>query len=136
MENITYRKATEGDIWAVLKLIRDNPTTLKQTDLPDITEFFVALKGEGVVGCCAAVILSNELKTKKIVEIRSLATALQGNGIGSRLVALCEQEAKTHGVPEALAITGDEEFFKGRGYGTFRGERLAMLKDLKKKPHE
>lgn len=122
------RRASSKDAAKIRELIAGNPNTLRQDHLPRWREFFVATEKRQIVGCAALVIYS-----KRLAEIRSLAVAegFQKQGIAARLVEACNEHAKREEVEEILAITGAKELFERKGFGTFRGEKFALLRTVK-----
>lgn len=122
------RQATTKDRGEVAKLIKTYPTRLIQIHLPKISNFFVAVEGGEVVGCCAL-----EIYSKRLAEIRSLAVAkkYQGRGIATKLIRHCLKQARAKGVYEILGITSAVKLFNRLGFKTFNRERFALLKILK-----
>lgn len=122
------RQARKKDREAVIGLIKMYPGKLLQAHLPRIGKFFVAMKGDEIVGCCAL-----EIYSKRLAEIRSLAVAKdhQGRGIATQLIERCLKLAKTKKVYEVLAITGANGLFVKQGFAPFNQERFALLKVLK-----
>lgn len=124
---MTIRKASTNDSESILSLIHEFPDVLVQDHLPKIEEFFVAEAEGKVVGCCAL-----EVYSQRLAEVRSLAVAKehQGRGIGTALIKACLEEAKERGVYEVLSITSAVKLFKKHGFGTFKGEKYALIKVL------
>ena len=124
---MTIRNASSKDLASIRALIKAFPNKLLQDHLPPIGSFFVALAGKDIVGCCAL-----EVYSKRLAEVRSLAVAKdhQGKGIASKLVRKCLAEAKKKKVYEVLSITGAVRRFEKQGFGTFKGEKYALLKIL------
>jgi len=123
------RRATPEDFPAILGLVREYPDKLIQVHLPEPAEFFVAIEGGEIVGCCAL-----EVYSKRLAEIRSLAVTkqFQGKGIATKLVVACVEEAKKQKIYELLAIAGSEEFFARFGFHTFNKEKFALINILGK----
>ena len=121
------RKANGLDGGAIRKLIRAYPDKLVQEHLPRTGEFFIAIEGKKIIGCCALAVYS-----KRLAEIRSLAVdqEFQGKGIGSALIDACMKEAKRRKVYEVLSITGAKELFEKHGFNTFNKEKYAMVQVL------
>lgn len=122
------RQATTKDREEVAKLIKMYPTRLMQIHLPKISNFFVAVEGGEVVGCCAL-----EIYSKRLAEVRSLAVAknFQGRGIATKLIQHCLKKARGQDVYEVLGITSAIKLFNRLGFKTFNRERFALLKILK-----
>ncbi len=121
------KKATAKDFAEIKKLIALYPDKLKQSSLPKVREFFVAVVSERIVGCCAL-----EVYSKRLAEIRSLAVypEFQKKGIGTALVKRCLAEAKNLDIEEVLTITGSKDFFANLGFDTFNREKFALLKTI------
>ena len=121
------RKATVRDKARILRLIREHPQQLMQHHIPKPADFFIAIEGDEVIGCCAL-----EIYSKRLAEIRSLAVTKksQGQGIATMLVEHCVALAKKKKVYEILTITGALPFFEKRGFNTFNKEKYALLKIL------
>jgi amino-acid N-acetyltransferase len=121
------RKATNNDFAAIRELIKKFPEKLLQDHLPQPEEFMVAVSDDKVVGCCAL-----EVYSKRLAEIRSLAVSphFQGQGIATKLIDACVQEAKEKQIYEVLTITGSSALFEKQGFGTFNNEKYALLKIL------
>jgi len=98
-----------------------------QDHLPEPEEFSVALIDDKIVGCCAL-----EVYSKRLAEIRSLAVLLefQGQGIATKLIETCVQEAKDKHIYEVLTITGSTSLFEKMGFGIFSNEKYALFKIL------
>lgn len=121
------RKANGLDGKAIRELIRLYPGKLIQEHLPRTGEFFIAVEGKQIIGCCALAVYS-----KRLAEIRSLAVHpdFQGKGIGGALVAACMKEAQRRKVYEVLSVTGAKELFEKHGFNTFNQEKYAMIRVL------
>ncbi len=122
------RKASAKDRAGTLKLIRQHPDTLLQHNLPRISEFFLAVEGKNIVGCCAL-----DVYSKRLAEVRSLAVAkeFQGKGIATQLIEACLREAKKKRVYEVLAITAAPSLLERHGFAAFNKEKFALFKILK-----
>jgi len=125
---VKIRKASSRDFPAIKRLIKKYPDTLLQEHLPRASEFFVAVEGKKIVGCCALVIYS-----KRLAEIRSLAVSedFQRRGVATLLIDACVLLAKKRGIYEILSITGAPALFDRQGFSPFRKEKFALLKVLK-----
>ena len=123
------RQATLKDGRAVRALIRMYPDKLMQKHLPNIENFFVAIEGKKIVGCCAL-----EIYSQRLAEIRSLAVHPDhgDNRFASELVDCCLRKAKRHRVYEVLSITGRPALFERQGFGAFNKEQYALLMVLGK----
>ena len=79
----------------------------------NMREFFVARDGDKVVACVAFHIYWSDL-----AEIRALAVSeeCQNQGIGSKLVRACFEEAKELGIPTIFCLTYKPEFFEKFGF--------------------
>lgn len=79
----------------------------------NLQQFYVAAKGDQVVGCCALYITWAGL-----AEVKALAVApeFQGQGLGKRLLKTIIQEAKRLGVKTLFTLTIREGLFKKFGF--------------------
>ena len=121
------RQANAEDFPSIKELIEQYPEVLVQDHLPDAEEFFVAEEQGKLIGCCAL-----EVYSERLAEVRSLAVAkeYQGKGIGTALIERCLEEAESKGVYEVLTITSALPLFGKHGFGTFKGEKYALIKVL------
>lgn len=126
--NITIRAARTSDIPGLIALIDpfvEGGNVLRRTyqELGELLpNFFVAVletsqngtDGQGEIVGCAAL----EIYSPKLAEVRSLAVAskIQGQGIGRRLVSVCVERARIKNVLEVMAITTSDEFFMKCGF--------------------
>ena len=124
---MNIRQASAEDFPSIKELIAQYPEVLVQDHLPDAEEFFVAEEGGVIVGCCAL-----EIYSQRLSEVRSLAVAKEhhGKGIGTALIERCLEEAEKKGVYEVLTITSALPLFEKHGFGTFKGEKYALIKVL------
>lgn len=78
-----------------------------------LRDFFVAVQGGRLLGCCAVAVLTADL-----AEIRSLAVAPEasGRGVGKALVDACVAEARRLGLRRVFALTLVPEFFERCGF--------------------
>jgi len=121
------RKASRADWGAIERLIRAFPDKLMQTHLPRPSEFFVALEGGTIIGCCAL-----EVYSKRLAELRSLAVDKdsQGKGAARALIERCIKEARKKEIHEILTITGEPKLFEKFSFDAFKNEKYALLKIL------
>lgn len=79
----------------------------------NLQQFFVALKGNEVVGCCALYITWAGL-----AEVKALAVApeYQGRGLGTKLLKTAIGEAKKLGVEVLFTLTIREKLFQKFGF--------------------
>ncbi len=90
---------------------------------------FVAEQDGTIVGCAAL-----EIYSWKLAEVRSLAvsSAMQGQGVGKRLVDACLDRARTANILEVMAITSSDAFFMACGFDyTLPGEKRALFMQLR-----
>ncbi|HBU69457.1 MAG TPA: N-acetyltransferase [Elusimicrobia bacterium] len=87
----------------------------------NIQEFMVAEDKNKVVGCCAL-----HVSWEDLAEIKALAVSAdyQKKGIGKKLVAQCEKNAKTLGIKKTFALSFKPEFFYKFGYYKIAREKL------------
>ena len=117
---VIIRSAATEDIPAIADLIKpfvDEGSLLERTydEFEDLLpNFFVAVDAEGVIVGCAAL----EIYSRKLAEIRSLAVAssVQGQGVGRKLVEACVERAHERNVLEIMAITASDAFFQSCGF--------------------
>jgi amino-acid N-acetyltransferase len=89
-----------------------------QTIFENLRDFFVAEleseEGAEFAGCAALHVLWGD-----IAEVRGLAVkpGVTGSGVGRKLVAACEAEARRIGIPTLFAWTYSVGFFERCGFG-------------------
>ena len=118
-ERLIVRKATMGDIHALLQLINDyaaNGIMLPRTEFEmseNIRDFSAAYIGQRLAGCGAL-----HFYTPTSGEVRSLAVdpALKIQGVGRRIVETLEEEALENGLHAIFAFTYVPEFFRRVGF--------------------
>ncbi len=86
-----------------------------------LRDFYVMVRREKVVGCCAL-----HISWQEMGEIRSLAVAPEylNKGIGQSLLEKCLREARDLGLPQVFALTYKPDFFKKRGFMEIEKEKL------------
>jgi len=123
LNNITYRRARPSDTRPILNLI--NIYSAKGVMLPrpyaqvmeKIRDFVVAVDEStpeaGLKGIVALHVVGEDL-----AEIRSLAVdeALQGKGIGKKLLDFCLNDANELQLKRVFALTYQTEFFTKLGF--------------------
>jgi amino-acid N-acetyltransferase len=90
---------------------------------------YVAEQEGKIVGCAAL-----EIYSWKLAEVRSLAVspAMQGQGVGKRLVETCLDRARAANILEVMAITSSDGFFMSCGFDyTLPGEKRAFFMQLR-----
>jgi len=137
--DLTLRKATMGDIHALLNLINDyasNGIMLPRTEFEmseNIRDFSVAYLGERLAGCGAL-----HFYTPTSGEVRSLAVdpILKTRGVGRRIVEALEREAVENQLHAIFAFTYVPDFFRKMGFREVeRGELpLKVWKDCLRCP--
>lgn len=118
-EDVQVRKATMGDIHALLDLINDyaaHGIMLPRTEFEmseNIRDFSVAHAGGRLVGCGAL-----HFYTPTSGEVRSLAVdpALKTRGVGRSIVEALEREAVENQLHAIFAFTYVPNFFKKVGF--------------------
>lgn len=119
LDDVTIRKAAPKDIASIKAFIEEFiedgdvlPRTVDEIEelLPT---FFVAMRGDDIVGC-----VTLEIYSWKLAELRSLCVSpsVRGRGIGKRLVRTCLELARERKVLEVMVVTRSEEFFKTCGF--------------------
>jgi amino-acid N-acetyltransferase len=113
------RKAKVTDVKSIHKLIKVYAD--KHEMLPralnaiyeNIQGIFVCENKKGIAGCCAVSVSWDDL-----AEIKSLAVSegCKHKGLGSKLVDVCEKEAKKLGVKRIFVLTYVPGFFGKLGY--------------------
>ena len=128
---VIVRPATRDDLPALEKFITrfvEQNRLLPRTkdELKELIPFgFVACLNDRPVGFAAL-----EIYSAKLAEIRSLAVAsdMQGNGLGKRLVQACVDMARQRNVLEVMAITSTDAFFQACGFDfSLPGEKKALF---------
>lgn len=138
-EEFTVRKASMGDIPALLGLINDYAARgimLPRTEFElseNIRDFTVLYSGSEMLGCGAL-----HFYTPTCGELRSLAIApnQKARGLGRRIVEALEQEAVQNGLHAIFAFTYVPLFFNRMGFREVeRGELpLKVWKDCLRCP--
>jgi len=79
----------------------------------NIRDFHILMDEQGVAGCCAL-----HIDMANLAEIRSLVVreGLRGQGMGSRLVQACLEEARQLDIARTYALTRVPEFFRKHGF--------------------
>ncbi len=79
----------------------------------NIRDFYVVRDGEALLGCVALHISWSDL-----AEVRSLAVSQDKHkqGIGSKLVKACVEEARELGIPRVFCLTYSPDFFQKTGF--------------------
>ena len=122
MNELTYRRARPSDTRSILQLI--NHFSAKGQVLPrsfsqvveKIRDFVVAIaenEPQPVKGVVALHVVGEDL-----AEVRSLAVeeALQGRGVGKKLLQLCLGEAEEMRLQRVFTLTYQTEFFSKLGF--------------------
>ncbi len=133
MEKNMIRKARKSDLSKILKLLEYGATSGKVLTRPrsdilqNISNFFVCIENNEVIGC-----VSLEVYSLKLAEIRSLVvdSSYQRKGVGSLLVQACLTKAQSLGIFEVLVITDKDQFFKGLGFKKSIEEKRPMFLKL------
>ena len=118
-DSINVRSASPEDVSALQEFLR--PFVVGEFILPRSDEDLLTLIQHGFVAEFDGEILgfaAIEIYSKKLAEVQSLAVAqaVQGRGVGSRLVEHCVDRAKALGVLEVMAITASEDLFRKVGF--------------------
>jgi len=112
---ITIRKADIKDvpkIQALIALFAKQDLMLPRSliDLyENLRDYFVAVKGRKIIGCCALHICWEDLAEVKALAVDPKA---QGSGTGKKLVDICLKEAKQLKVKKLFCLTYIPDFFK------------------------
>jgi len=125
--NITYRKATLGDIEAMQRLVwpqvEDGTILVRSNDeiATNIRSYILAFDGEKLVGFTALHVHSPEL-----AEIRSLIVdePYRDHGIGSGLVSRALEEGRSLHLKRVLALTYAARFFEKLSFSEIPKESL------------
>lgn len=124
----TLRRATAGDIDAILALVEANREHLVPRPRSEVEQlldtFWVVEEGGEIAGCCCL-----EVYSPKIAEVRSLAVRAgsRGRGYGRQLVAAAIDEAKRRAIPQVLVITSNPEYFERLSFGPCLNEKYALF---------
>ena len=87
----------------------------------NIRDYFVAVIGKRIVGCCALHICWENLAELKALAVDEKA---QGKGIGKKLVKACIKEAKELRVKKLFCLTYVPDFFKQYGFEKISRKKL------------
>jgi amino-acid N-acetyltransferase len=124
---VKIRKATVSDVKKIQDLInyyakRDKMLPRSLNELyENIRDFYVCADGSKVYGCCAL-----HVDWKDLAEIKSLAVTQSMNrkGVGTKLLAVCLDEAETLKVKKVFALTYVPDFFRKAGFRIIDKKRL------------
>lgn len=91
----------------------------------NIRDFWIYVENDKIVGCCALSVVG----WQNLGEVRSLVVTnkVLRQGIGTKLVKSCVEEAKTLGIKKIFALTFVPDFFKKLNFKSI---------DRKKLPHK
>jgi len=86
-----------------------------------LRDFYVYREDGDVLGCVAL-----HISWKGLAEIRSLAVAeeARGQGVATRLIEACLDEARELGVPRVFTLTNIPDFFQRFGFSHYPKEEL------------
>lgn len=124
---LAVRRARPGDVpaisgivnaWAALgRMLPREEAEVGRT----LSDFFVAVEGEEVVGCGALALYGHDL-----AEVRSLAVRAdrQGRGIGASLVRSLLAEADAYEIPSVISFTYVPDFFARFGFRVVPADTL------------
>ncbi|MFH0732409.1 MAG: N-acetyltransferase [Candidatus Omnitrophota bacterium] len=118
-ESVIIRKAKISDAVPIQKLIQQYAESDVMLMRPlmqiyeEIRDYFVALKGKTVIGCCAL-----HVCWKDLAEIKALAVKpkFKGKGIGRMLVEANLQEAVNIKIKKVFCLTYIPRFFRKFGF--------------------
>ena len=120
---LEVRRARISDVRAIKALVdhyAGQVLLAKQlvTLYEDVQEFWVARRGDEVVGCGALHVLWEDL-----AEIRTLAVhpSARGTGVGHALVGRLVDQARELGLQRVFVLTFEERFFGRHGFVTIDG---------------
>jgi amino-acid N-acetyltransferase len=126
--DITVRRARTADVKAIRGFVDAYAPARKLLNKPtvtlyeDVQEFWVAERGDRVVGCGALHVMWEDL-----AEIRTLAVApaMRGKGIGHLLLEHLFTTARELGVRRLFCLTFEVEFFASHGFAEIDGSPVA-----------
>ena len=115
----TIRKAYISDVPKIQELIgyfakKDLMLSRSLMDLyENIRDYFVAVSGQKIIGCCAL-----HICWENLAEVKALAVDenMHGKGIGDRLVKEALKEAKKLKIKKVFCLTYVPKFFTKRGF--------------------
>ena len=120
---LEVRRARISDVRAIKALVdhyAGQVLLAKQlvTLYEDVQEFWVARRGDEVVGCGALHVLWEDL-----AEIRTLAVhpSARGTGVGHALVGRLVDQARELGLQRVFVLTFEERFFGRHGFVAIDG---------------
>jgi amino-acid N-acetyltransferase len=124
MPDVTIRRARTSDVRGIRRLVdtysADRLLLSKATValFEDVQEFWVAVDGDGVVGCGALHVMWEDL-----AEVRTVAVdpAHRGRKIGHRIVEALLDAARTIGVKRVFVLTFETAFFGSFGFAPING---------------
>ncbi len=123
------QKAGIGDVDAMRSLIelhakKDKMLSRSLSYLyENLRDYFVAMDGGKVVGCCGL-----HISWVDLAEVKSLAVhpEYMGKGVGKALLEAAVNEAKQMGVKRVFTLTLEPEFFKKHGFKVVEKDNLPM----------
>ncbi len=121
---VLVRRARTGDVRAIRRLVdhytADRALLEKATVTlyEDVQEFWVAERGDEIVGCGALHVMWEDL-----AEVRTLAVApgARGHGIGHALLTQLLETARDLGVRRVFCLTFEVDFFRRHGFKVIEG---------------
>ncbi|WP_233160801.1 amino-acid N-acetyltransferase [Actinophytocola xanthii] len=140
MSQVVVRRARTGDVRGIKSIIDTyvgKVLLAKElvTLYEDVQEFWVAQRGEDLVGCGALHVLWEDL-----AEIRSVAVLPHalGLGAGRMLVERLISVARELGLSRVFVLTFETEFFAGHGFVEIDGTPVSpeVYEEMRRSPDE
>ncbi len=128
MTGITLRPALPRDVPRIAELVgahvADRRLLAKDlvTLYEDVQEFVVAIDGDLVVGAGALHVMWADLGETRTVVVDP---AVQGCGVGRRLVATLLERARALGLSRLFCLTFETEFFARLGFEPIEGHAVS-----------
>ena len=124
------KKANHTHIDSIYLLIDANAKNTKllprsKEEIAEVIDsFYIFIKDNKVIGCCAL-----EIYNKKLAEIRSLAVTSEhrNKGIAQKLIKVCVTEAKKKNVYKILVVTDRVNLFERQGFANCLNNQTALF---------
>lgn len=124
MSGIALRPASAADMGAVLELLREASLPVDDLSRPGLVHLWVASNGGPPVGAVGLERYGDTALLRSLV----VAPELRHGGVGARLVAAAEREARAAGVHQLVLLTQTaQRFFERLGYSVVERDSVPEL---------
>lgn len=112
VDNVTFRRATANDVPRFVELIA--AANLPPLFIAEYLDGFIAAEADGGVIACGGLEMYGQFAVIRSVVIDEQA---RGLGLGARMAAMLEDDARAAGATDIYLFTGDAlEFWRHRGF--------------------